>query len=772
MNMNNDHRSRTPRTCFWICLICLTLPLAARSQTSSGLRGSVVDSTGAAISGARVEFQSETAPRVAVTGDDGSFAMADATGGGTLLVRYPGFAHARIEIASAGTGDALRITLDPAPAVERIQVSAGTEDRVEPVPTSQYGIPKREIEASGALSIDEILRQVPGFALFRRSGSLFANPTAQGVSLRGVGANGTSRAVILVDGIPLNDPFGGWIYWNRVPRVSIESMEVFNGGSSDVYGGGALGGVINIHTRPVRESFASAEISYGNQDTQFLSLDAGVAAGKWGFSVAGQGLRTGGYIIVPPELRGAVDVPAGTRDLMGVVEVSRQFERQGRFFARVGGLGESRQNGTPLQTNDTTIPSVELGLDWTHSTAGTFSLRAYATKQMYHQAFSAVGAGRNSETLSVRQRSPSGQFGFAGQWRRTVAGRHALAMGIEGRGVHGNSFENAFFAGNPTATRDSGGRQSVIGVFAQDGFHFAENWMLTIGGRVDTWSNSSGYAYNIPVTGTPSSTAFADRRETAFSPRISLLRNFGSHVSVVASAYRAFRAPNLNELYRGFRVGNTVTNANAALVAERLTGGETGISVTPWANRLTLRGNFFWSDISNPVSNVTLCTTQGPPPCNTAPVTRQRQNLGTTRSRGVELSGQATLPRHMQLAMAYILTQGTVVSAPGNTELVGLWVQQVPHNQFNFQWSYADRNWTAGLQGRFIGLQFDNDLNTLPLQKYFTADAEISRRVAPHARIFFAAQNLTDVRYETGRTGVLTVGPPVLVRGGLRFDFP
>lgn len=749
-----------------LCILILTLTATVSGQGAENLHGKVLDSTGSAISGAKVEFKSEAGVSLTATDADGNFTISDAVGSGTLFVRYPGFAPAMFDVDLSHLRDPLHITLTPAPSAERIQVSAEANDRIPPVPVSQYAIPKQEIEVSGSLTLDEILRQTPGFTLFRRSGSLFANPTSQGVSLRGVGANGTSRAIVLVDGIPLNDPFGGWIYWNRVPRVNIDSVEVFNGGSSDLYGGGALGGVINIQTRPVRKSFATMETSYGTEDTKFLSLAAGVLLGKWAIGATGQALRTDGYVIIPENLRGPVDTPVGVGDLMGSAQVSRNMGEEDRLFMRVSTLAESRRNGTPAQRNDTSIPEIDLGLDWTHSSAGSFSLRVYGTKEVFHQGFSAVTAKRDAETWTNLQRSPSGQVGFAGQWRRNVAGKHAVTAGVEARGVHGNSFESFFNAKGPTTISDSGGRQTVVGFFGQDAFQFASHWVLTIGGRVDTWSNTSGYSYTIPVnSGTRSSAVFPNRRETAFSPRLSLLRSFGGFVSVSASVYRAFRAPSLNELYRGFRVGNVVTNANEALLAERLTGGEAGISLIPWTERVTLRGNFFWSEISNPVANVTLSSTPNL-------ITRQRQNLGATRARGVELSGEAKLPLRMRLAAGYILSEGAVISAPGIPGLVGLRVQQVPKNQFNIQWSYASRNWAAGLQGRFVGLQFDDDRNMFPLDSFFTLDAEVSRRLLPHAQIFLAAQNLTGSRYAVARTPILTVGPPVLVRGGFRFDFP
>jgi outer membrane receptor protein involved in Fe transport len=200
------------------------------------------------------------------------------------------------------------------------------------------------------------------------------------------------------------------------------------------------------------------------------------------------------------------------------------------------------------------------------------------------------------------------------------------------------------------------------------------------------------------------------------------------------------------------------------LTAERLSGGELGVSVRQWEEKLTLRGNLFWSDIEHAVENVTLSTTP-------ALITQQRQNLGTVRARGAELSAELLLSQRLRLSGGYILTDSKVLSFTPNPLLVGLRVPQVPRNEVNIQLSYLWRNWTAGVQGRFVGKQFDDDLNAFLLDSYFTLDAEASRRILPHATFFAAAQNLTASRYRTARTPVLQVGPPVLARGGFRFDF-
>jgi outer membrane receptor protein involved in Fe transport len=217
----------------------------------------------------------------------------------------------------------------------------------------------------------------------------------------------------------------------------------------------------------------------------------------------------------------------------------------------------------------------------------------------------------------------------------------------------------------------------------------------------------------------------------------------------------------LNELYRNFRVGNVVTNANASLEAERLTGVDAGIGMQKFGDRLFVRSNFFWNQIDDSIANVTLSTTP-------VLITRQRQNLGAIRARGIEVSATTKLTREWEIAGEYLLTDTTVLRFPANRSLEGLLVPQVPRHQFNFQVTYAKAKWLVGTQGRFVSTQFDDDQNTLPLEAFFTMDAEASRAVSEKVRVFVAFQNLTGSRYQISSTPVFTVGPPVLVRLGAR----
>src|SRR5688572_21529805 len=192
---------------------------------------------------------------------------------------------------------------------ETITVTATrTETRVADTPASVMVLSREALRESAAPTLDDALRQVAGFTLFRRTGSRVANPTAQGVSLRGVGASGASRALALDDGVPLNDPFGGWVYWGRVPRAALDRIEVLRGGASDLYGSSAMGGVVQFIRR--KSPGLMIDATAGSQQTASTSVFAGIRRGSWTGDVAADLFTTDGYVLVRPEERGPVDTNA------------------------------------------------------------------------------------------------------------------------------------------------------------------------------------------------------------------------------------------------------------------------------------------------------------------------------------------------------------------------------------------------------------------------------------------------------------------------------
>jgi outer membrane receptor protein involved in Fe transport len=759
-------------------LFASALAVPRMSAQTADLEGIVRDPSGAVISGASVVVRSGSYQAAAKTDARGHFSFpAVPSLSGSIEITAQGFGV--IRRAWESRADAivnLEIVLQPASAGEQVTVSAArTEVRLSETPGSTVLLSTADVTATPALRVDDVLRQVPGFSLFRRSDSRTANATNQGVSLRGLGGTAASRALVLEDGLPLVDAFGGWVYWDRVPRASLSSVEVFRGGASNLYGSDALGGVVQFITRQSEVPAFMLETSYGSERTPDLSFWTGTRAGQWDISLASEMFRTDGFILVPTWQRGSADTPANSENATVDLNVGRRLGDKGRIFARGSFFTEFRNNGTSVQTNDTRLGEGALGLDKEFSPNNSLTFRAYGLVQGYNQRFSSVASDRNSEALTNLQHVPEQVGGGVVQWTHLLGTHQTLIGGMDLMEVMGASDEQIFSSGTHTRNNASGGRQRILGIFGEDLVR-VNDWTIILAGRVDDWNNFNATSICTPVAGScPAPNAvYPQRSDLAFSPRLSVLRALNQHVSLTGSAYRAFRAPTLNELYRTFRVGNVVTQNNPYLNAERLTGAEAGINVNGFDHKLDLRGTFFWSDIVNPVENVTINPTSNP-------VQRQKQNVGRIRSRGVELDGVVHVNRDVQISAGYEFTAATVVNyqvPSGAVSLLGNNVAQVPRNVFTWEARYSNPSrLLLSVQGRFVGKQFDDDQNLYPLGRFYTMDFQIGRKLTHNLEAFAAAENVLNQRYKVANTPVsggslFNIGPPILYRIGLRLNFP
>ncbi len=736
------------------------------------IEGTIRDATGAAVQGAQVELRAKGFSATTRTNASGAFAFDHVPeNSGTIAIVAKGFEKAEQEWNAASSGVArIEIVLAPMPIHQQVIVTAArTPTRLSDSPQSDIQLTREDVQATPALTLDDSLRQVPGFSLFRRSSSRTANPTTQGVSLRGLGSSGASRVLVLEDDIPLNDPFGAWVYWDRVPAESVVSVDVAQEGASTLYGSDALGGVLAFRTRATQPAGISLETSYGNQNTPDLSISAGGQAGRWESTFGGEVFHTDGYILVPTADRGSVDTKAGSEHDTADLMVGKKIGAASEVFARGWYFDETRNNGTPLQTNDTRIGEGALGANLQLGDIGALTLRFYGEGKTYHQSLSSIATSRNSETLTDLQRVPAQETGGSAVWSRAAGKRQTLVAGFDEHEEIGRSNEMLFSAGGNSSDVSAGGRQRTTGVFGEDLIQVAPHWLVAASARSDNWRNFDASTVCTPITPLcpQSSATYADRSENAFSPRLSIVNQVDPHVSWSAAIDRAFRAPTLNELYRSFRQGNVFTESNADLRAERLTGGEAGVDVNGFNHRLEVRGTFFFNEIINPVANVTLATTP-------TLITRQRENLGRTNAPGFEIDAAAHITNRLQLSGGYQYVDATVASSPGLVpSLVGRWIAQVPHNVLTFQahYTYPSRI-SVSVNGRMAGMQFDDDLNQYPLGRYFVLDVMASREFARGVELFAAVENLFNEQYSTAATPVPQLGLPIAARFGLHVQFP
>jgi outer membrane receptor protein involved in Fe transport len=752
--------------------------LVTSAAAQSTMTGIVRDQSGGVVSGASVMIRGDAGvERQTVTGPDGRFSFEAAPARGELVVRAGGFAE-RVQPVSAG-GD-IEIVLVPARVFEAVTVTpARTEQRIGDVPASVTIVDRATIERSPAVVIDDVLRLVPTFSLFRRTSSLSSHPTAQGVSLRGVGPSGVSRSLVLLDGVPFNDPFGGWVYWTRVPLESVDRVEVVEGTSSNVYGNYALGGVLNILSARPRPRTVELRTQYGNRRSPKADFFASDVWGRLGASIEGSFFGTDGFPIVVAGERGPIDTKA-TVDYRTVnVKVDYGPSSRVYVFARGGYFREERNNakfstfdGAP-EANDTLWKSLSGGARITLPDSSDLQARVFSDVSTFHSNFLAVPnlTTRAIGRMTLRQRVPTDAVGGMAQWTRAWS-RHLFSAGGDWRWIDGASHEQALDAVTGTTVtlaRESGGTQTSGGAWAQGQFWPASNLSVTLSGRVDRWRNANARNLETTVaTGlpTPSSRRLPDKEDRVFSPRAAVLYQPSDRVTAWGSLGWGFRAPTLNELYRQFRVGAILTLANDQLGPERVLGGEAGVNVVP-ASGVNVRATWFDNRLTNPISNVTRTDLVN---------TQQRQNLGRARVRGVQTDVEYRAGADWRVGAAYMYNHARVTAYAANPALVGKTVPQVPAHRGSVSVSYVNARYvTATVSTLVFGRQYDDDLNTrtrpgaaVPgLPPYGTVEVTAVRSLGRYLDVFFGVQNLFDEEYYVGLAPT-TIGSPRLVHGGLR----
>jgi outer membrane receptor protein involved in Fe transport len=752
--------------------------------------GIVRDSSGTTLPGASIVVRTESGIEERTTsGDDGRFGAPVTAGGDlVLIVRVEGFAEHRQTLAAADSKQNIEVVLSPATVTETVTVTAArTEQLTRNVAASVNVLEREAISRSPAVVADDVLRQIPTFSLFRRTSSLAAHPTAQGVSLRGVGPSGVSRTLVLLDGIPFNDPFGGWVYWTRVPLGGLDRIEVVDGSSSNVYGNYAMGGVINVVTAPPARRSFDIRSQYGNRSTPKIDFSGSDVWGRVRASIDASAFSTDGYPPVAERERGLVDKNAAVNFRNIGLRTHYELSSRVQAFLRGGYFREERDNGKAStidgtdEANDTTWKNVSGGVRVRMPDESDLQINVFTDFARFRSNFLAVPAAtppRSIGRMTLNQTVPTTGVGGMGQWSKTLGSRQLLTAGADWRWVDGDSEEDALdpvTGSRVTLSRVSGGTQRSLGFFVQDLITPTSRLTLTLGARVDSWRNYDGHHREIDAaTGEPTANhrpSLPERDDTVFSPRVAALYHVADWVSVWGDLGWGFRAPTLNELYRQFRVGTVLTLANNQLGPERLVGGELGIRISPVRN-ISWRTTWFDNRVEDPVSNVTVSTAG-------ATVTQQRQNLGRTRISGLQTDVEYRIGTAYRISGGYLYGRARVVEFAANPDLVGNYLPQVPKHRGSLQVAYINPryvNVAVGLHA--IGRQFDDDQNlrTVPgeskpgLPGYALIELSASKSINRNIEIFAGAQNLFDTAYFVG-TLPTTTGTPRLVHAGVRVRF-
>ncbi len=729
----------------WALLVaCLLFTVAPACAAGRPVQVCVQDQRGAPIVGARVQLLGNPAQNVAI--DAGGCATVNVETQTMVEITRDGFNRV---VRALGEESWLMVVMQVAGAVEEVQVTAARSPlALDASASSVRTMTGEQLREAPGYTLDDRLRQVAGFQLFRRTSSWVANPTTEGTTLRGLGSTAASRTLVLSDQVPLNDAYGGWIHWSEIPTLAIQDVELMRGGASDLYGSSAIGGVIDVVPVVPKSFDYGLNVAGASEDTSIV--DGLITAGVRGWSglAASSLFRTGGYILTAPQFRGPVDVPSNVHSQSGRVELRRSLGTDGDVFVRGNVLNEARSNGTPLQTNATRIWRYVAGGDWSAGNAGRFLVRFYGTEQHFRQSFSAINSTRTSEKLTALHFDPSQQVGGAVQWARSYRNLTVVAGGdvLDSRGTDLDQITEVSLS-----SRQRGG-----GVYGEVLWQ-PTTWSIAFSSRFDHFGSFDAHQ----VGGTPQ--PLPSISQNVFNPRLGVVKKITGTLELTASGFRAFRGPTMNELYRQGQVGQQITLPNASLQAERATGFEFGALVG--LERFgSVRGSYFWTEVNRPVAAVTLAST----PTSTL---LKRENLGQLRSDGLSLEWQLQPARFMSVIGGYQLAFATVTKFQADPTLVGNWIPQVPRNMATLQVRFQNqRLGVLSVDLRTSGQQFDDSANQYLLAGYAQVDLFVQHVFGRRWTVYSGMQNLLNQPLQAGKTPILTLGAPVTVMGGVRFS--
>jgi outer membrane receptor protein involved in Fe transport len=724
-------RRQSPRARVLLAVIALGVcPGAALAQNTT-LSGQVVDRTGAPVQNARIRIAALDLE--ASTDSEGRFTIGPVPALPVeLTAAAPGFADVTQMVTATAP---LRLELGPRGIAEALTVRAVSDQVRVTTPGSATVLDAEALASLPAFSLDDQLRSVAGFSLFRRSSSRVANPTTFGVTLRGLAGSGASRTLVTADGVPLNDPFGGWVYWDRVPAAAIDRVEVAKGGASDAHGSAALAGAIQLETAGTGGRLVAEA---GQRGTHKVSLFGGGRLEQ--HLIAGSVERGGtdGYILTEPASRGAVDVPATSGYTSAFLRGGTSFSSTGHAEGRIGFFREERGNGTPFQENATIVRDVS-GVVRGEAWAGVWSAQGAFASQDYDQTFSAILAGRAGETPASAQEVETSAWSGSGEWTRAF-GDTVLLVGASGRLIDVTLADDSFFVPGPATPIDL--RQRMGGLLGQATMAVAPRTVLALGLRTDVWTSGT-------VDGEV-------EKRTFVSPRASLSYEVSDRLSLRTGLQRAYRAPTLNELFRDFRVGAILTRANAELDPESSVGWE-GSALVRFPRGVG-RATVFWTRLDDAIVSVTL---------SEDPIVRQRQNAGRIRAAGVELDADVRLIPQLSATASVAITDSVFVEGP---DVTGKRVPQVSRFHGALGARFMEGPFTGAAELRLIGRQYDDDQNEFLLDRSAVLDLKAGWRPRRAWEIFLAIENALDAEQDVGRTPLRTLGLPRTARVGLRLD--
>ena len=692
---------------------------------------------------------------------------------------------------------------------------------LEDMPVHTTVISADEIQKSPFQSLDELLKTIAGFN-FSGAPSYLSDPTGTQTKIRGLG---NAKVLVLLDGVPMLDPFYLTTQWFRVPLSNIERVEIIRGGSSSLWGSMAVGGVVNVITKVPKDQESNVSWSYGSFHTSNLAVDTNVVVSdELRLHLGATQFQTHGYQVTPAQylyMYPGKAPPTDTNDsyqLSAYLTPSKAMKGffKLNYFAQnqdlYGVYGQNLQKTPNFSAGFTNLLAQGASMDskvWWQNV--TFN-KTNGSGCYWVSATSCLNGGSSTPPTLLQATAPSvnyfTQYGAQAYQERgasTVYSKTINALirdvqvGADLRQLSVQDTEQYF--GVPTASNPQNsigtaygqGTQTFTGAFVQTRLLPWDSTMVTLSARMDHWSNTNrNFALTTTAHGmSPGSGPFADNTKTQFNPSLGVHHEVTDALSYRGAVYKAFRAPGLNNQTRSY--GTTIANPN--LMPETVRGWELGVDIK------SVKSNFSATYFSNSLDNMIATSTYTsanalPQPvinlCSTAPIgsTPNLTNCGSSvsfysnnqngYSRGLELSEQWKARTDLTVDASYALTNTQLtstwngVTTPTHTQVVG-----IPQNTASLAatW-YPESGWRVYAQVSFMGsLSYYQSSSINAVQgANVVYNASLSYRMNSSTDVFANGVNVFNRQYQDGAytataAQTQTLSAPRMISVGLRHRF-
>ncbi|MFO1219921.1 MAG: TonB-dependent receptor [Burkholderiaceae bacterium] len=698
---------------------------------------------------------------------------------------------------------------DPS-ASQAVTVTAARGSRLQDMDVSTTVIRREQIEQAPQTTVEQIVNRIPGvFALNQPSGQL--HPTSQVFNIRGFGTTTNVNTLLMVDGVPANDPYFRTIDWRQIPKASIERIEVIRGGgASSLWGNLAMGGIVNIVTRDPGEAERRVGLAGGSHGTwladgavTLLATDAlrvGILVGASG---------SDGYQQTPEAYLNTRMAPTASRSDDVLLSAVATPSPDARYHAK---LSAHRAREASL------VWDVTRNAWHTYKLSGGGTLRVAAPDTRVHVnawvGRSGMDTTNSGQSPAYNNTAPAAAVPFVSQieaaryrhvggsaFVQTVLGPVAdVKLGLDARQVGADDDLDLYSATAQTAAIVARGTHRFVGVFAQGTWRpLAAPLDITLGLREDLWqARSASVDGTILANGSTLANPVADTSVHKFNPRLGAKYGVNDEWAVRGAIYRNFAAPGMNQMYRSFVSGTSYTATSPTLKPQTNVGQEIGIDFKQPG--LGVSATVYHNRLDEFIDFAPLCTTAAA--CNpliagtglaAGSVTRVNQyvNAGRAVLRGFEVMGRwqaspdVLVDGGFSRTNAYLKTSAYTAPAATPPDPLGKQLGQVPLWTLNLglQWQLLP-GVNVSMQGKAFPPYWNNTAHTQRNDGALLLDAGVTWALRPELTLWGSVQNLGDRRYnDQGPTSttlegatiatssIPALGIPRTITLGLRYAF-